>query len=168
MKTQQDLIIEETHTDKVIEIAGWVLLIVLIGFSIYAYSQMPDTIPTHFNLKGEPDNYGKKSTIFLLCGVAVGLFGLFTFILRSQYDFGKYNYPIKVTPENKAKVYALSTRLMRVMLISIVVIFLLITVEIFLIATGKIASTGIWSMIMVLLLAIAPVVYFLGRMMKLK
>ena len=168
MNTKTDLIIEETHTDKVIEIVGWALLIVLIGFSIYAYTQMPDTIPTHFNLEGKPDDYGKKSTIFLLCGVAVGLFALFTFILKSPHHFDKYNYPVKVKPENQARLYALSARLMRVMLISIVIIFLLISVEIFLISMSKIESTGIWSVIVILLLALAPVVFYLRRALKLR
>lgn len=168
MKTQTKLIIEETHTDKVLEIAAWVMLIVLIGFTIYAYMNMPDTVPVHFNIKGDPDRYGDKSSIFLLCGIAVILVALFMYLIKSPQNYSKYNYPIKVTPENKAKVYALSARLMRVIMVNILIMFLFIMVEIFLIATGRIESIGIWSVILMLLLPIAPVVYYLWRMMKLK
>jgi len=168
MNTETKLIIEETHTDKMLEIAAWVLLIVLVSFTIYAYGQMPDSVPVHFNIKGDPDRYGDKSTIFILGGVAVGLVALFMFLLKSPGNYSKYNYPIKVTPENKAKVYALSARLMRVIMVNILILFLFITVEIFLIATDRITSTGLWSVFLMLLLPIAPVVYYLWRMMKLR
>jgi uncharacterized membrane protein len=168
MKSQPELISEKTHSDKVLEIAAWALLIVLIGFTIFAYVQMPETVPVHFNIKGDPDRYGGKSTIFLLAGIGVALVALFMFLLKSPGNYSKYNYPIKVTPEHQAKVYALSARLMRVIMVNILIMFLFITVEIFLIATGKIESTGVWSVILMILLPIAPVAYYLRRMMKLR
>ena len=42
------------------------------------YNSLPATIPTHFNFKGEPDNYGDKSSLIytsiLLCIVSIGTY----------------------------------------------------------------------------------------------
>ena len=42
------------------------------------YNSLPATIPTHFNFKGEPDNYGDKSSLIftsiLLCVVSLGTY----------------------------------------------------------------------------------------------
>ncbi len=51
------------------------LLIVLIPFLYLAYiwDSLPETIPTHWNYKGEIDDWGKKSTIILITFLLPGL-----------------------------------------------------------------------------------------------
>jgi uncharacterized membrane protein len=38
---------------------------------------LPDTIPTHWNIKGEIDGYGPKATLFLMPGIMVGMILMF-------------------------------------------------------------------------------------------
>jgi uncharacterized membrane protein len=60
-----------------------VLLAIPFGYAAYVYSSLPETIPTHFNFKGEADGFGGKDSIFL--GPAIlGATGLFTFFLLSN------------------------------------------------------------------------------------
>ena len=52
----------------------------LLGLTVYLvaanYSSLPDTIPTHFGVSGTADDWGSKSTIFLLPALAVPLYFL--------------------------------------------------------------------------------------------
>jgi hypothetical protein len=64
-------------------------LIVLILLSIplvYAgivYSDLPETIPTHFDLEGNPNGFGSKSSIFLGPFILFAA-GIFTFLMISN------------------------------------------------------------------------------------
>jgi uncharacterized membrane protein len=60
-----------------------VLLAIPIGYAAYVYPSLPNTIPTHFNLKGEADGFGGKDSIFLGPSI-MGVVGLFTFFLLSN------------------------------------------------------------------------------------
>lgn len=57
------------------EIAATILMwMITIGTGIYIllmYSSMPDVIPTHFGLWGEPDAWGKKSSILFIFGMQI-------------------------------------------------------------------------------------------------
>lgn len=76
------------------------LLIALIPFIYLAYiwNSLPDTIPTHWNLNGDIDSWGKKSTLiimtFMLSGLPYGIFLLVPLIdpkKKIQAMGNKYN-----------------------------------------------------------------------------
>ena len=62
------------------------LIVVLIPFVYLAYiwSSLPDTVPIHWNYKGEIDDWGNKSSLifitFLLSGLTYILFTVIPFI----------------------------------------------------------------------------------------
>ena len=60
-----------------------VILAIPFAYAAYVYPSLPATIPTHFNIKGEADGFGERSTIFLGPGILSGV-GLFTFFLLSN------------------------------------------------------------------------------------
>ena len=60
-----------------------VILAIPFAYAAYIYPSLPQTIPTHFNIKGEADGFGERSTIFLGPGILSGV-GLFTFLLLSN------------------------------------------------------------------------------------
>jgi uncharacterized membrane protein len=60
-----------------------VILAIPFAYAAYIYPSLPQTIPTHFNIKGEADGFGERSTIFLGPGILSGV-GLFTFFLLSN------------------------------------------------------------------------------------
>ena len=76
-------------------------------YAVYVYPSLPDTIPTHFNIKGEADAYGGKDSIFLGPGI-MALVGLFVFVLLSnikKFDPKRY----KVADDGLYKKFALFT-----------------------------------------------------------
>lgn len=60
-----------------------VLLAIPFGYAAFLYPNLPTSIPTHFNIKGEADAWGEKGSIFLGPSILGGA-GLFTFFLLSN------------------------------------------------------------------------------------
>lgn len=57
------------------------LIFLFVLVSIYAYDKLPDPVPSHFDIHGNPDHYMPKFKYFLfLFGVFVGLYIILTFI----------------------------------------------------------------------------------------
>ena len=70
--------------NKVIEILVVVLLLSIpIIYAGIVYDDLPNTIPIHFDLKGNPDGFGSKSSIFLGPFILFAA-GLFTFLMISN------------------------------------------------------------------------------------
>lgn len=89
--------IKYTRIDHLI-IGGTVLLflasLVYIGVE---YSNLPETIPSHFNAKGEADSYGSKSLLWIVSGVfAVVAFGLYFLAKTTSY----HNVQLKTKEAN--------------------------------------------------------------------
>lgn len=104
--------LEQTPADRILEGLAAAGLVVLLALPAVYYSDLPDTIPTHFNAAGEADDSGSKLTIWLLPLIGLGLYGALTLINRQPQIF---NYPVRITPENAERQYQLATRLIRVL-----------------------------------------------------
>jgi uncharacterized membrane protein len=95
------------------KINGFLPILFLIANAILVticYQDLPDIIPSHFNIKGEVDGYGDKSTIIIPLMIHIGITLLLSWIGNHPE---KHNYSVTITEENKAAQYALSSRLMR-------------------------------------------------------
>jgi uncharacterized membrane protein len=71
-----------------------ILLVLCIPFIYLAFiwNQLPDIIPTHFNLQGKPDAYGSKVFgTLLLPGINVLLYFLLLFIPRIDPRYKNYS-----------------------------------------------------------------------------
>lgn len=50
--------------------------LVLFGYVLYHYPELPDLLPLHFNLRGEVDFVGPRQDVLRLPAIALGLFAL--------------------------------------------------------------------------------------------
>jgi len=63
------------------EILPIILIIISIFASFYFYANFPETVPTHWNAAGQPDDYSSKATAaFLLPVVLIGMYLMFLFL----------------------------------------------------------------------------------------
>ena len=70
---------------------GPVLIVLMIAFALAVYGRLPERIPTHFSLSGEPDGWSARFPgAFLMPAMAVGLY-LLLFALR-RIDPRRANY----------------------------------------------------------------------------
>lgn len=69
----------------------WIILIAPFIFIAIFWNQFPDKFPTHFNFKGEVDDYSDKTQgLFLLPGINLLMY--FIFILLPVIDPSRKNY----------------------------------------------------------------------------
>jgi uncharacterized membrane protein len=88
------------------KIIGFLPILFLIANAILVticYQDLPDIIPSHFNIKGEVDGYGDKSTIIIPLMIHIGITLLLSWIGNHPE---KHNYSVTITEENKAAQYA--------------------------------------------------------------
>jgi uncharacterized membrane protein len=148
------------------------LLLALVGFALWAWPRLPDRIPTHFGVGGEPDRWADRSwaSWFGVPGVAVGLTLLMAgvrVLIRTHPRW--VNLPDRrrlsdLPPLARGPVLEVVSTLLALVQTELLVIFGLIMAATFRTSMGN-QSRGI--MITVLLLAILTspvllVVFFLG------
>jgi uncharacterized membrane protein len=69
---------------------------------------LPDRIPTHFDASGISNGWGPASTLWLLPVVAAALYLLITILAQLPNAF---NYPVRLTAENRARLAALTLQM---------------------------------------------------------
>ena len=86
---------------KTLEVVGLALLGVLYWITYAAMNgpdRLPDRIPTHFAISGQPNAWGSPAILWLLPLVGTGVYLLIT--LLSRIRFRSYNLPVRVSENN--------------------------------------------------------------------
>lgn len=151
--------------DIALELLGWLALIALWGLTLVHYSDLPNTIPTHYNAMGKIDAYGSKNTIFILPIIGSVLFAVLTILNRFPHIF---NYPTEITPDNALRQYTNATKMIRVLKFMLVFIFVLIQLKTMQSAIGGTNGLGIWFLPATLLLIFIPLAYFVVKSVRSK
>ncbi len=152
-----------TKRDRFIDKAGWICLAALWAMTIFAYGNLPETIPTHFGAGGEADDHGSKMTLFFL-----PVFGALSYIGLTVLNFYPhiFNYPTAITAENAQRQYTNATRMIRYMKFAIVFVMLLIvfmTYNAVITGSGRLGSSFLPLFIVAVLI---PLVYFTVKAIK--
>lgn len=158
MGARPKLNIELTAVDKLVEGVGWVLLVAVWALTTTTYSNLPDTIPIHFNGAGQADGFGGKANMLTLPLMATILFIGMTIINKFPHA---YNYPTEITNDNALKQYTNATRLIRYLKLIIVFIFGLIVFETIQYANGEANGLSVWFLPLALGLIFIPLTYFI-------
>src|SRR5580658_3458247 len=86
---------------KTLEVVGLGMLAVLYWISYSALNgpeKLPERIPTHFDISGQPNAWGPPGFLWFLPLVAAGLYVLLTVLGSIRYR--RYNLPVAVTEAN--------------------------------------------------------------------
>lgn len=122
-RNYREISIRPTFTDRILESAVVILLVILWGATVWCWHILPGEIPVHFDLAGRPNGYGSKATLFLITGLAT-----FAAILTgiSAYFPRMINLPVAVrTPRQ----FALLCRMVRIVNLLLVLLFFSILVN---------------------------------------
>ena len=95
-------------------------LVLCFAVPLAALSRLPDTIPAHFNLRGEMDGYGSKRSILYPLPVVAVLYIALTILTRYPRI---YNYAVEITEKNAQIQYRLATRLVRLLKLVVMLTF---------------------------------------------
>jgi uncharacterized membrane protein len=114
-----------TPPGRILEwVAAGILLAMCVGAFIGCRS-LPERIPIHFDLSGRPDGWGSRASVLFLPMVGVFVYVLMSVVVRIRPCY--WNIPARVTPENAARVYGASMRLMQVVKVEAMALIGLIT-----------------------------------------
>jgi len=91
-----------------IALAALLVLWAVTAYALQGPNPLPDRIPTHFDLAGSPNGWGKPEALWLLPIVATFLYSLMTVVARFPAHF---NYPVVVTSANRATLQHLGLRM---------------------------------------------------------
>jgi uncharacterized membrane protein len=86
---------------KTMEVLGLILLGYLCWITYWALNgpnRLPERIPTHFDISGQPNAWGSPGFLWILPVVGLGLYLLMTALASIQ--FRSYNFPVRVTETN--------------------------------------------------------------------
>lgn len=156
MEKQTKIKIQLTQTDKIIEILGCLTLFSFWVMILISFSDLPEKIPIHYNALGEVDNYGKKSSVFLLPIIGTFLFIILTMINKNPENF---NYKINITEENAEKQYTNATKMVRWLKFIVILVFFIIDYIGIQIAKGNAEGLGIYFLPLILGIVFIPI-YF--------
>lgn len=101
----------KTTALKLLDIAGVASIVAGMLLLIVFWRDMPDSVPIHFNIQGEPDGWGSKYSLIMVPIIAIGLFALCT-VLEDKTKF--YNIPFKITEDNAQIQYQLARSMINV------------------------------------------------------
>jgi uncharacterized membrane protein len=160
METRPKIKSEQTTADRIIEIAGWLSLALIWFITLFFYKKLPATVPTHFNAAGTADGFGPKATFFLLPALGTLLFIGLTIMNNFPHVF---NYPVKITAENAQKQYTMATRLIRVLKLSILLIFTILAWSTSNAALNKTNNVGFWFLPVILLIVFVPLGIYIAK-----
>ena len=102
-------------------------LLVLLGTALFLalyWKDIPQKVPMHFNAAGQIDRWGSKAELLILPVIAWLLYLLMTVV--EQFP-GAWNTGVKVTEENRERVYALLGHMLSTLKFLIMVMFAWIT-----------------------------------------
>jgi len=141
--------------DIIIELLAVVALIFMWIYVSIEYAALPDTIASHFNAKGEADGYANKITLWLLPSISTVLYiGIFALNKFPHL----HNYMINITESNAFKNYKFSTRTLRMVNFSCVLLFTYIVYVEIQFSKGFINSLGAWFLPLILTLSLILVI----------
>lgn len=165
MEERPKIKLELKGIDKLFELVGWISIIAIWGLTISTYTNLPDTIPTHYNGAGQADGFGGKENILTLPLIATILFVGLTVLNKFPHVF---NYPTNITQDNALGQYTNATRLIRYLKLIIVVIFGLIAFKTIQNTNGEADGLGIWFLPVTMGLIFIPLTYFVVKSLKTK
>ena len=142
--------------DKTIEYFAILILIALWGFAIYSFVKLPTTIPIHYNAAGKADDFGNKTSLFLL--PAIGTILYFSLTVLNMYP-QKFNYLTQITGDNAKKQYTITTKMIRHLKLIILLIFLVILFLTYRTSFGLGNGLGKWFLPITILLPLVPILF---------
>lgn len=123
--------------DNIVDLMSATILTMIVVYTAINFSDLSDTIPTHYNASGEPDGFGNKMYIWLL--PAIGIITFIVLFVLNKFPH-LHNYKFNITQDNALKNYRFMTRVFGFTALFITILFVFI--QYLMIEQGKGNATG--------------------------
>ena len=113
---------------KIMEIAGYIFIIIsIIVGVVYANSAGGQQVPTHFDIHGNPDQYGSPWTILIMPIMMMVVCAIISISLHLVKPTS-WNMPVKVTESNAPYLYRDVADMFAIMIVEFAVFALVETI----------------------------------------
>jgi len=151
------------RTDIFLEVLGWLSICVIWIMIFMNYSDLPETIPTHFDAKGKADSFGSKNNTINIQFVLTLLFIGMTMLTSFPH---RLNYWVQITKENAKRQYQLATKLIRVLKLMVSIVFGLLFYQTIENSYGNASGLGLWFFPVTISLFLFPILFYLYKSSK--
>ncbi|NWJ47437.1 MAG: DUF1648 domain-containing protein [Chloroflexi bacterium] len=151
--------------EKILEATGLVLVGLAIGFTINSWGSLPERVPTHFNVLGQPDSYGEKGTFIIVPVILTILYLSLIGVSRIPHYF---NYPWNITPQNAEGQYRLARQMLLLLRVEIAIVFFYIHWQGLEVSFGRSSGLGVWFLPIFLVLVFGTLIIYIIRMAKVR
>lgn len=115
-----------TKFQKRTELLSVIALCFLLIYLVSNWSSIPARIPSHYDMNGVITAWSSKSSLLLLPVISLAIYALLTVVLFFPKT---WNIPVKITDENRARVYAVTRSMLCVLKLLTMLLFISITVS---------------------------------------
>lgn len=157
--------VPKTRIEKILNMIGYGVYILVIIFLLIKLFQLPDEIPAHFNMSGEVTRWGSKYELLIL-----PIIGTFTILITEFFEKHPefHNYPSRINEDNAEQFYLNSRRMLNQMKNIMSLMFAFIIIEMILVSEGEDKGFGMWPMFLLLIALFIPLIIGIVRQTKIK
>jgi uncharacterized membrane protein len=140
-----------TKVHQVLAYAPLLILVALIVYTLAQWQGLPAQIPTHFNLRGKPDDFGPRNMILLLPAIGIFLMVMFRIAISQLGQHNKSNDEKNKTSTDQQRI------MMHVLSALVMLLFFFITYGTVQVAHGlqsNLSSIIIFGIVALMLLSV--------------
>ena len=152
--------IKNNKIDILVEV---ICLVMLVGVTIYLginWSSLPDKIPAHYDFAGNIDRWGKKGELLI---VPIMSWFLYVMITGVEQIPSIWNTGVKVTAENRYRVYRVLKYMVKSIKLIMVVDFSYMTIH-----SLRGQSLPGWFTLLFMVILFGDLIFWLWRLYKVK
>ncbi|KXB03466.1 hypothetical protein AKJ47_02205 [candidate division MSBL1 archaeon SCGC-AAA261G05] len=133
------------------------------------YNQLPDQIPTHYGVSGDPDSWGSKTTLLIYPSLQVAFLAISLVI----YKYPNYaNIPLTIGLKHLSKnlrerAYEIVRDVVFITMAIVTFLMLYLTRETLEVAKGQAMSINLWGVLAFLIFLAPVIVYYSIKMRRL-
>ncbi len=152
-----------SSAEKLAETAAAMGLVFFSGTLISYWPELPNEIPIHFGLSGEPDAFGSKTKLLILPIVTLLVYAGLTVLRRFTRA---YNYPSEITVDNAPRQYSLARTLIAWLKAEVIWLFAYVCWKTCRVAIGEEAGLGGWFLPVILVVLAFTVTAYIVKAVK--
>lgn len=149
----------DTRIEKIYDGVSTGCVIVMVVLSMWILLSLPETIPIHWNLKGEADGFGSRYWMILVPILSVSFYFGNTKLVKIPHA---YNYLKTLTPDNFKEEYVWARKLLRVAHLLSQLTFLFLVIFTIKSAFSEDQNMPSWLPLVILLLFIATPFFYMS------
>lgn len=130
-----------TRFEWLLEVICVVGVISFFGLIAWKYPQLPASVPQNFGPNGQPEAWGDKSAVLILCLIIAALYAMLSMLSKNPHVF---NYPFALTEHNIEDQYRLARTLIYTVKLEMISIFLFTGWKMIEVSLGQADGLGVY------------------------